>query len=164
MKYTVNLSVSGLGIVIYSPFAVQHIREGQDYLQASFLQSGDIARHVNSCTLTAFCTGTPGEFQLIITDEPLDERRVSGAEFVVRLGLEVREQTVVFRDLYDLIRWRHAHDSQQAITVADGFYRLTAYTSFPEDVDAVQMIGLHFERVPARPELHYDGAPQLCPE
>ena len=98
----ITISISGLGLILYSPPAVAHIPEGSDYLQDSFLEPADVARHVVACQLTAFCTGSPGVFRLLFTVGQPDESAIQAAAFKLRLGLQARGGTVCVRDLYDL--------------------------------------------------------------
>jgi hypothetical protein len=86
------------------------------------------------------------------------------AEFKLRLCLEVRDGTVCFRDVYDLMEWTADCPAPQKIEVADGFYSVTVYSSTPDSgiIGQDQTIYLHFERVAAKPAVKWDGVPQLC--
>ena len=66
----IALDIMGLGIILYSPFAVTHIPEGADYLRSHFWTSDDVARNVIECRLTTFCTGSPGRYHLQFMLEP----------------------------------------------------------------------------------------------
>src|SRR5262245_24426801 len=96
------LNVAGLGVILYSPPAVEQIREGSDYLQEHFTLPADVARHVMACELTAFCTGSPGSFVIRFLDGPPNDADVQAADFKLRLGLWVRNGIVCVRDEYDL--------------------------------------------------------------
>jgi hypothetical protein len=157
----IHLPIAGLGIIFYSPWAVRHIPPGSDYLQDAFLEAADIARHVNGSTLTGFGTGGPGDYELEISGEPAAAEAVRAARHHVELGLEVRDGTVCFRDLYDLIRWDPACPPEQSVRLPDGFYRVIAYLT-PSPLGETQFVHLAFTRTTARPELHFTGAPELC--
>lgn len=157
----IYLALDGLGIIFYSPWAVQHIPPGTDYLGASFLQPEDIARHVNASSLTGFGTGGSGNYDLIVSFDAPDAEELQRAQFKVELGLEVRDETVCFRDLYELICWQPECPPGQSLRFPDGFYRVLAYTTFTP-VGTTQPIYLSFLRVPERLELHFTGAPELC--
>lgn len=165
MRYPINLSIAGLGIIFYSPFAVTHIQEGDDYLKRSFWEPEDVARHVNQCHIAALGTGSPGDFRLILYDGNLKNTAVEEAEFKARLGLEVREQTVCFRDLYDLMDWSPHCPTEHQAAFPDGFYLITAYCSRPRSgiFGDHQTIYLHFDHVSQRPKLAWKGIPHLCP-
>ena len=164
MRQEISLSIAGLGIVFYSPFAVEHIQEGEDYLTASFRDPEVVARHVMACEISTFCTGTAGDFTLVIDDGKLDDVALSQAEFRVRLGLEVRAEQVCFRDAYDLLQWWNDCPDSQRVKLADGMYRITVYSSPPASgiLGDNQTIHLNFERVDCKPELWWTGVPQLC--
>jgi hypothetical protein len=158
------INISGLGFILYSPPAVRHIAKGSDYLQKHFWQPKDIARHVMDCQLTGFCTGTPGSFLLRFHDGPRDELAVEIAEFKVRLGLEVHEGVICVRDLYDLLQWLAECPQAQQLPMANGWYRLTVYTSCPPSgiFGDNQVIDIHLEAMQEKPDLHWEGVPTLC--
>jgi hypothetical protein len=158
------VDISGLGFILYSPPAVSHIPEGEDYLQKHFWEPEVVARHVMACQLTAFCTGTPGSFRLRFRDGPYDERPVAAADFKLRLGLEVRQGVICIRDLYDLMQWSAECPVSQQLPVADGWYRLTVYSSRPPSgiLGDNQVIDIHLEATRRQPKLRYEGVPSLC--
>jgi hypothetical protein len=160
----IAIEISGLGLIFYSPPAVSHIPAGSDYLQTHFSQPEDVARHVMDCQLITFCTGTPGSFRLRFRDGARDEDAVDAADFKLRLGLEVREGIICIRDLYDLLQWSAECPASQQLPVADGWYRLTVYTSRPPSgiLGDGQVIDIHLEAMSARPALRWDGVPTLC--
>jgi hypothetical protein len=159
----VNLDIVGLGVVFYAPFAVRHISEGADYLAAHFRNASDVAQHVMACEISTFGTGSSGRYRLLLYDDPIDHAGLEEAARKVRLGIEVRDQTLCFRDLYDLMHWSSECPKAQQIAVPDGFYRITAYTSAPESgvLGDDQEVALHLERVPERPTLRWAGVPDL---
>ena len=164
MKRTVSLSIAGLGIVLYSPFAVAGIGEGDDYLSSDFWEAEAVAAHVMRGDISTFCTGTGGDFILEITDDSVSEATIAVAEHAVRLCLEVRGGRVFFRDLYDLMDWTGDCPDSQSVVLDDGFYRVTVYTSTPPSgiLGDNQRIDVHFQRELEKPRLKWDGIPQLC--
>jgi hypothetical protein len=160
----IDLDISGLGLILYSPSAVNHISEGSNYLQEHFWQAVDIARHVMDCQLTAVCTGTPGSFELRFFDGPPNARAVEAADFKVRLGLQVHDGVICIRDLYDLMRWSADCPIEQQLSVNDGWYRLTLFTSCPPSgiFGNDQTIDIHLEPVSEKPNLRWKGIPYLC--
>jgi hypothetical protein len=157
----IHMAIAGLGIIFYSPWAVQHITPGTDYLETNFLEARDIARHVNASSLTGFGTGGPGDYELVISGQAPNPEARAGAQYSVELGLDVRGGTVCFRDLYDLIRWEPECPPDQSLNFIDGFYRVTVFTT-PTPVDQTQFIYMSFVRVPEKLALHFTGAPALC--
>jgi hypothetical protein len=160
----ITLDIRGLGIILYSPPAVSHIADGADYLSEHFWKPADVARHVMECQLTAFCTASPGSFRLRFADGPPDDAAVLGAEFKLRLGLEVRSGVVCVRDLYDLMQWSADCPQRQQFPASDGWYRLTVFSSPPPSgiLGDNQVIDVAFERVDRKPELRWEGVPLLC--
>lgn len=162
----IEVDISGLGFILYSPPAVHHIAKGSDYLQEHFWEPEDVARHVMDCQLTAFCTGTPGSFRLRFREGPLDQQALDKADFKLRLGLEVHEGKICVRDLYDLLDWVPKCPVSQQLPIADGWYRLTVYSSRPVSgiLGDKQTIDIHLQAVRKKPELRYEGVPDLCDE
>jgi hypothetical protein len=160
----IDIDISGLGFILYSPPAVSHIPEGSDYLEQHFWEPQDVARHVMDCQLTAFSTGTPGSFRLRFRDGHCDEQAVEAADFRLRLGLEVHEGIICIRDLYDLMRWSAECPASQQLPMADGWYRLTVYTSRPPSgiLGDNQVIDIHLGPVREKPKLRWGGVPSLC--
>ena len=160
----IALDVRGLGLILYSPPAVAHIAKGSDYLRAHFWEPADVARHVMDGQLTAFATGSPGTFRLRFADGPPDEVAVRSAAFQLRLGLQVHGGTVCVRDLYDLVEWSAECPAGQQFPAADGWYRLTVFSSPPESgiLGDGQLIEVALERVAREPALRWEGVPSLC--
>ena len=159
----IALDIRGLGLILYSPPAVAHIAEGADYLQTHFWQPADVARHVMECQLTALGTGSPGTFRLRFKDGLPDEAAVQAAAFKLRLGLQVRGGTVCIRDLYDLMEWSAECPAAQQLSVADGWYRLTVFSSPPTSGirGDGQLIEVALERVRRKPAMRWEGVPSL---
>lgn len=163
LKQEINISITGLGVVLYSPFAVDQIKDGEDYLTSNFWHPEKVAEHVNACQLSAFCTGSPGKFRLNLTDGIYPENDINNAMAKIRLGIEVRDQTLCFRDLYDLMEWTPACPSEQVISMPNGFYLLTVFTQLPDSgiLGDNQTITIHFQPVQSRPALAWNGVPDL---
>lgn len=166
MDTTITLNVLGLGAILYSPRAAAHIGRGEDYLQPHFWQPADVARHVNACQISAFCTGSPGRYLLRLYDGPIDAAGLESARAKARLGIEVYDGVLCLRDLYDLMTWEPECPDAQRVPLASGFYRITAYTSAPASgiVGDGQTVSLHFEACQEMPRLAWTGVPDLVPE
>jgi hypothetical protein len=162
----IALDIAGLGIILYSPPAVAHIAEKSDYLQKHFSRPEDVARHVMACELTGFCTGSAGSFRVRFLDGPPNGSELEAAEFRLRLGLWVRDGTICLRDLYDLMEWSNECPPEQRLSVADGWYRLTVFSSPPASgiLGDDQVININLEPVANKPQLRWEGVPQLCKE
>jgi hypothetical protein len=162
---TLGIEIAGLGFIVYSPFAVAHIAEGENYLRAHFWQPGAVATHVNACTLTAFCTGSPGHYHLTFVHGSASAEDESGASLKLRIGLEVRDGVFCVRDLYDLLDWSAECPAKQRIPLRDGFYRLTVLSDPPANsfLGDNQHIAIYFEETKEKPHIHHDGVPNLTP-
>lgn len=159
----IALEIKGLGMILYSPTAVAHISDGADYLQSDFSEPADVARHVMECRLTGFCTGSPGSFRLRFLGRPPDNDVVEVSRFKLRLGLQVKGGVICVRDLYDLMEWSSACPDTQQLTVPDGWYRLTVFSSPPPSgiLGDGQEIGIFLESVEHKPQLRWEGVPSL---
>jgi hypothetical protein len=150
--------------MFYSPFAVAGIEEGEDYFSSTFQNPANVAAHAMRGDISTFCTGSGGDFRLVVYDGKLDDTGLLDAEFKLRLCLEVRDGDVCFRDLYDLMDWTAACPPSQKMKMADGFFTVTVYSSTPASgiIGDDQLIYLHVEKVGRRLTLKWDGVPQLC--
>jgi len=82
----INISIAGLGIIFYSPFAVTHISDGEDYLESHFWDPEMVAQHVMECQISAFGTGSPGEYQIRLIDGVRPDETINSAIAAIRLG------------------------------------------------------------------------------
>lgn len=160
-----DLPLAGLGVIVYSPFALTDVSEGDDFLSRSFTKPEDVARHVSSGRIAAFCTGSPGDFRLHLRSGEPPGATVGEAAFAVRLCLEVRDGCLCVRDLFDLMDWDGTCPTGQTVPIADGFYRITALSSPPPSgvLGDGQAVHLWFARTPELPEIVHVGVPMLCP-
>jgi hypothetical protein len=159
---TIRMSIAGLGFVLYSPFAMKDVRPGSSFLDEHFWEPEDVAALVNACTVTGFCTGSPGDYQLRIHHGSPEERFVANAAYKLRLGLEVRDRSLHVRDLYDLDKWDPQCPDGQRLDIPDGFYRITVASTPTDDPHDEQTIDLWFERWTERPKIRHAGVPMLC--
>lgn len=66
--------------------------------------------------------------------------------------------------VYDLMEWSNECPPEQRLPIADGWYRLTVFSSFPASgiLGDGQVININLEPVADKPQLHWEGVPQLC--
>jgi hypothetical protein len=164
MTYEIDFELAGLGIIIFSPKAVSHISQGENYLEQHFWEPADVARHVMDCQLTTFCTGSPGRYRISVIGGPPDPIQEANAVFRLRLGLEVHDETICIRDLYDLLDWDPISPQSREFKVANGWYRLTVISSPPPSgiIGDNQTITIYMELVNEKPILRWEGVPNLC--
>src|SRR5215213_10277023 len=120
MRETISLTIEGLGIIFYSPSAASHIAPGEDYLESHFWEPEEVARHVNECRISAFGTGSPGCFVLELYDGPIDSPALARSKASARLGIEVQDERICFRDLYELIAWTPEYPATQTVNMPNG--------------------------------------------
>lgn len=158
----IRLDVAGLGVIIYSPSSVLHIVEGEDYLQRRFSDGSAVQEHLQSGTIAAFGTGSPGMFVITSHDGCPSESVLANADLKLRLGI-VSDGTVVFRDLYDLLDWSSAFPPDQAVSKAPGIYRLTVISQIPASgiLGDEQEVDVYFEHMDHVPALATVGIPML---
>ena len=163
MHKEINLEIAGLGIIFHSPFATSHIKNGDDYLESNFMNPEDVARHVNECSISAIGTGSPGNFIIRVFDSAYPENEIRNSMVAIRLGIEVRENLLIFRDLYEFMEWNSSFSENHSIKLDNGFYKITAYTFKPESgiLGDNQLICMHFESMSEKPKLNWQGVPDL---
>lgn len=160
---TITLEISGLGIILYSPYAVAHIKEGEDYLQAHYLDDKDVQRHIQAGGLVAFATTTPGTFIIKALMGYPDEATRRAYPLHLRLGILVKGRTVCIRDLYDLMDWSAECPPEQRLELEDGYYHITLCSRRPPSgiLGDNQTILMYFNPLDAMPDLATEGIPTL---
>lgn len=160
---TVTLTIAGLGLVVYSPFAAAGIAENERFLETSYWEPADVSRHVMAGTLAGFGTGSPGTYVVRCLTGVMNFLLEGSCAWWVRLALEVRDRSVCIRDLYDFHRWQPVCPPAQRITLADGFYRLSVGTSLPASghLGDGQEILVLFEPSEKLPRVVWDTVPFL---
>src|SRR5262245_39757925 len=111
----IELDISGLGIVMYSPSAIPAIKEGEDYLEANYREPRDVQRHIQAGSLVGFGTGSSGRFILRLRYGYPTIEQQRAVRFKLRLGVRCPDGVLVFRDLYDLMGWTSQFPPEQSI-------------------------------------------------
>lgn len=163
---TINISIDGMGLVVYSPFAVKKIPEGEDFLEKSLWNPEDVKKQVEACQIVPFCTGSPGDYIINCYEDLPDEDYLSRFEYILRLGIIVRNDTVCIRDLFDFMQWDPRCPDEQKISIPSGYYVMTICTSTPESgiTGDKQLIEIHFYEIEFFPATKSNGVPLLCEE
>jgi hypothetical protein len=82
-----------------------NVAPGTNFLTEEFTQPVQIAAHIKKGDITAFCTGTGGDFDLhFLTGYPFAEV-LQAYPVSIRLGLHVQGGSVQFCDLFWLSNW-----------------------------------------------------------
>jgi hypothetical protein len=161
-----SFHIAGPGLVMYSPFAMADVASGTPFLEDRFSDMEDVGAFVRAGTLAGFNMGSPGTYHLELQLGVLDVATTAGYPWWIRLALEVRDQTVCVRDLYDFSHWEPSCPDAQMFKVPDGYYRLALGTR-PADSGIVgddQDIMIVLEPVPMLPALTWKSVPFLGDE
>ena len=161
IKKDLTLEIIGLGMILYSDFAVANIKEEEDYFSSNYETIEQVIPHIYKGDIVGFCTGTPGTFHIKFREGyPLEK-----FEFVTRLGIEVRDERIWIRDLYDLMEWTKECPKEQCLEIENGFYHITVCTNRPASgiLGDEQDMYIFLNQLKEMPRLKYKGVPMVCP-
>ncbi len=163
-KNQFHISISGLGIIFYSPQSVKHIKKGEDYLSEHYWNPQDVIKHVYEGSLVGICTGTPGDFNMNIYQGIEPDIDSLNPDYALKLCLRVTDNAVYFRDLYALLRWEPESRADIKIDIESGNYEVIVCSWMPESgiLGQNQQINMYFNKTETLPKLHYEGVPTLC--
>jgi hypothetical protein len=159
----IELQVSGLGIVLYSPSSAGSIPKGFNFLSNGYKTVEQVQAHIQKGTIIGFGTGSPGIYVLEFhAGYPLEEY-VQSCEFKLRLGLKCIEGQVCVRDLYDLLEWDPVCPEQQILSLEEGYYHLTICSNTPPSGvrGDFQRIDLFFQKLDEMPQLATNWIPSF---
>jgi hypothetical protein len=164
IKKEIKLYISGLGIIMYSDFAVAHIAEGENYFSSHYQYPDKVAAHVMEGSLVGFCTGSPGDYILKFQEGYPSEKEMRKAEFGICLGIEIRENKMYVRDVYDLMDWKNECPTYQSIKLNNGFYHITLIGNCPKSgiIGDHQTINFYLNKLDEMPKLRWYGVPTYC--
>ena len=63
---TAHLSIDGMGIVLFSAEVMKSVIPGSDFLAQEFTVPEQVGAHIRKGDITAFCTGTGGDFHALV--------------------------------------------------------------------------------------------------
>lgn len=157
------LDIAGLGIIMFSPSFLPEIENGEDYLSSNFMRPEDVQRHLQTGSLVAFATSTPGSFILRLREGYPSAADIQQSEFKLRLGIR-SDGRIIFRDLYDLLDWSDNFSVEPALELNSGIYHVTLISNPPPSgiLGDRQVIYIYFNLLPAFPALATEGIPTLC--
>lgn len=161
---TVDLDIAGLGFILYSPFSVADISEGDDYFEAQFSEPERVEHQAIEGRIVGVSTGTGGRFLVQFYEGAPEDSELARHTYKLRLGVEVRDELLCVRDLYDLLNWTANCPPEQKLSLENGFYRLTLLSNDPPSgiPGDRQFIAAYLEHVSVLPKLRYNGVPTLC--
>ena len=163
---TAHLSIDGMGIVLFSKEVMKAVIPGSDFMAEEFTNPEQVAAHIRKGDITAFCTGTGGDFILWFRSGYPDSNGEKEFQIMIRLALEVRGGSLQFCDLFWLSDWNADFPQEQRLSLPDGYYHITACTRKPESGywGDDQIICLYFNKLEEMPELTWPGVPYLFAE
>ena len=159
----IQLEISGLGIIFYSPAFTEHIPAGFDYLRSNYTTVEQVQSHVQAGSIVGFATGSPGTYILRFREGYPDKSQLSSFGLKLRLGLNCRGGIVCFRDLYDLMDWEPHCPPNQSLQLTDGCYHVTLCSNLPASGirGDNQVIEVYMQPLEAFPELANNWIPTL---
>lgn len=163
---TAHLSIDGMGIVLFSAEVMKDVVPGSNFLTAEFTNPEQVGAHIRKGDITAFCTGTGGDFILWFRNGHPDSNAEKEFPVMIRLALEVRGGSLQFCDLFWLSDWNTDFPQEQILSLPDGYYHITVCTKKPESGywGDDQIICLYFNELEEMPELTWPGVPYLFTE
>lgn len=165
MDKEIKLDISGMGIIIFSEYAVEHIQEGEDYFNTSYQAGEQVLNHVYQGTIVGFCTSSPGTYILQVKEGYPEETVLTKADYRLRLGIHVKGGMVHFKDLYALMDWMKGYyPKENTIEIEDGYYHITLHgnKTLSGRLGDNQVIYVYFNKLDSMPKLKYSGIPTFC--
>lgn len=164
MNVDLKLEISGMGIIIYSDYAVSHIADGEDYFSTNYYSGEQVLKHVYDGSIVGFCTSTPGTFILKIRSDYPSESELECADYCMRLGICVKGQKIYFNDLFALMNWNSDYTDIPTVEQEDGYYHITLVGNTPKSgvLGDNQEIYIYFYKLDTMPKLKYNGVPIFC--
>lgn len=164
IEKVIEIKIEGLGVIMYSDFAVSHIKEGEDYFSTNYQTSQQVLKHIYEGTIVGFCTSSPGQYNLIFRTGYPSELELESSEFKLRLAIDVRDGRICIRDLYDLMDWRTRCPNNQYVEIENGFYHITLCGNTPQSgiLGDNQEIYVYLCKLDSMPTLKYAGVPIFC--
>lgn len=162
-RKSISLEISGFGLIFYSPFAVSGFSEGRDYFALEFEDPYKVERRAKEGGVVALNLGTPGAFVLNVLDGYPSDEVLRNNSIRMRLGIEVRDDLLCVRDLFDLIGWESEVPFGQTLILPSGFYHMTLLTEIPPSGirGDNQTVYLYLQQLDCMPLLKFEGVPML---
>ncbi len=159
----INLSIDGMGMVIYSNKAMEYLEEGENFFSYEFSTPQKVSEHIAKGDIVGFNTGTGGNYHLKIREGNPSKKVNEQFPVSIRLSLEVRGNKISIIDLFWLMEWSNDVPEEQQIDVEEGIYTLTILTRKPDsDIwGDDQEIYIYLNKVEKMPILSWKGVPQL---
>lgn len=164
MNTDLLLNINGMGIIIYSDYAVSQIAEGEDYFSNNYYDSEQVLNHIYNGTIVGFCTSSPGTYILKIREGYPAKTDLDISEFKLRLGICVKGKRIYFNDLFALMNWKTDYTDMPTLELEDGYYHITLLGNVPNSgiLGDNQELLVYLNKLDMMPELKYNGIPTFC--
>ena len=161
---TMVLDITGLGIVMHSPSTAAHIKEGENCLRAHYMDGTQVERHIQAGVIVGFNTGSSGLYIIEFFTGYPDAATLDAHERKLRLAVEVADQMLYIRDLYDLIDWTPDVPENQIVELENGIYHITLCSNQPPSgvLSYNQTILVYMQPLTSMPTLAKLRIPTLC--
>ncbi|ORX43926.1 hypothetical protein BCR36DRAFT_586396 [Piromyces finnis] len=164
---TKEIELQGLGFVFHSGGILKSRENGYDFLENEFWEPEDVCKYVNKGDMTAFCTGSPGSYNLnfyngVQSDNEGEDNKKYAAE--VHLAIKIDSGILYIRDLYELSEWDRECKETEFLSLDNGIYLLSAYKNeitSDEFYENGQDIDIFLHKVEEMPKLDFDNVPML---
>ena len=161
--YDTELTIDGMGMVIYSIGAVEHINEGENFFSKEFSKPEQVAEHIRKGDIVGFNLGTSGTFNIKFRSGYPSLLIEQQYPISIRLALNVIGGTISIIDLFWLMEWSNDCPQSQQINLEDGYYHMTVSTARPKSGiwGDSQDIYIFLEKIDVMPKLAWSAIPQL---
>lgn len=153
----------GMGIIIYSDFAVRRIKQGENFLNTHYWAIQDVIKEINSGGIVGVCLENHGEYILKIREGFPSDEQIDNSKFKLRLSLKVEGNKIYIRDLYDLITWDVNCNDSQVVKLENGFYSIYMLGNMPNvgQFGDSQTIYMYFVKEKDFNATNYKGIPDF---
>ena len=166
MREKFVIEADGFGFVMYSPFAVKRIKEGENFFEEYLWDPDSASKMAEECKIVPFCIGSPGIYMFeVYIGLPTDEQKLE-YNYRLQVGLIVRDNELYIRDVFDMLDWTKECSENQRIEMESGFYIVTFLTSKPKSgiIGDHQKIDVFFHKLNFFPVMKHYGVPWLGEE
>ena len=163
INYDLELTIDGMGFVLYSDGAVEGIEEGYNYFENEFATPSQVAMHIRKGDIVGVNTGGGGKYIIKFRTGYPNEETDEKYPVSIRLAIDVKGGKISIIDLFWLMEWSKECPAKQQIPVADGVYHVTVSTVKPKSGiwGDNQEIYIFLNRIKEMPKLTWSGVPQL---
>lgn len=163
INYDMDLTIDGIGIVLYSDGFTKKIKDGEDFFSKEFSTPEQVTEHIKKGDIIGFNTGSSGSYCIKFRSGYPNEKIEEEFPVSIRLAINVKGGKLSVIDLFWLMEWSHDCPKEQQLLIDDGIYHLTVSTIKPKSGiwGDNQEIYIFLNKLIEMPELTWTGVPQL---